>query len=30
MNHEADVEFNRVTAATDIGVTDYHRDNVEM
>ena len=30
MNHEADVEFSRVTTSTDIGVTDYHRSSVEM
>ena len=29
MNHEADVEFHRVTKITDIEVTDYHQNNVE-
>ena len=30
MNHEADIEFSRVTTSTDIGVTDCHRNNVKM
>ena len=29
-NHEADVEFNRITAVTDIAADDYHRDNIEV
>ena len=24
MNHDADVEFHRVTMVTDVAVTDYH------
>ena len=30
MNHEADVEFHRVTTVTDVDVTDYHRYSVEV
>ena len=30
MNHEADVEFHRVTTVTDVAVTDYHQNNVEV
>ena len=30
MNHDADVEFNRITAVTDIAADDYHRDNIEV
>ena len=30
MNHEADVECHRVTTVTDVEVTDYHRNNVEV
>ena len=30
MNHESDVEFHRVTTVTDVAVTDYHRNNVEV
>ena len=29
-NHDADVEFNRRTAITDIAADDYHRDNIEV
>ena len=29
-NHDADVEFNRITAVTDIAADDYHRDNIEV
>ena len=29
-NHDADVEFNRMTAVTDIAANDYHRDNIEV
>ena len=29
-NHNADVEFNRITAVTDIAADDYHRDNIEV
>ena len=29
-NHEADVEFHRVTTVTDVEVTDYHRNNVKV
>ena len=30
MKHEANVEFHRVTTVTDVEVTDYHRNNVEV
>ena len=30
MNHEADVEIHRVMTATDVAVTDYHQNNVEV
>ena len=30
MNHETDVEFNRVTTVADVGLTDYHRNNIEI
>ena len=30
MNHEANVEFHRVTTVTDVEVTDYHQNNVEV
>ena len=30
MNHDADFEFNRITAVTDIAADDYHRDNIEV
>ena len=30
MNHEAYVEFHRVTTVTDVDVTDYHRNSVEV
>ena len=29
-NHDAHVEFNRITAVTDIAADDYHRDNIEV
>ena len=28
MNHDADVEFHRVTTVTDVEVNDYHQNNV--
>ena len=30
MNHEADVEFHRVTTVTDVAVTDYHQNSVKV
>ena len=30
MNHDADVQFHRVTTVTDVEVNDYHRNNVEV
>ena len=29
-NHDADVEFNRITAVTDIAADDYLRNNIEV
>ena len=30
MNHDTDVEFHRVTTVTDVEVTDYYQNNVEV
>ena len=30
VNHDADVEFNRITTVTDIAADDYHGDNIEV
>ena len=29
-NHNANVEFNRITAVTDLAANDYHGDNIEV